>query len=301
VPGTLPLALVVEKLTAGLGCIEQAIRDDMRSQPSPEVSVSAAARVALSALLAGLALAGCGGGQDVRPSTAENRASTAERRASPVRRPAPRRARTFGRSAGGRRLRVVELGNPDSARSVLVVGCIHGDECAGTAVTRHLLRGAPSRASMLWIVPNLNPDGRAAGTRLNGRGVDLNRNFPSEWRPFQRRGDPQYSGPRPYSEPETRAIARFIRVHRPSVTIWFHQPQAVVRAWGPSVPAARDYARIAGVPFRRIRWPHGTAANWQNHRFPGTSSFVVELAAGALSDPQTRHHAAAARELARTL
>jgi len=35
VPGTLPLALVVEKLTAGLGCIEQAIRDDMRSQPSP--------------------------------------------------------------------------------------------------------------------------------------------------------------------------------------------------------------------------------------------------------------------------
>jgi protein MpaA len=70
---------------------------------------------------------------------------------------------------------------------------------------------------------------------------------------------------------------------RPSVTIWFHQPQALVRAWGPSRPAARRYARLAGMRFRAIRWPRGTAPNWQNHRFPGTSSFVVELPAGPLT------------------
>jgi len=154
---------------------------------------------------------------------------------------------------------------------------------------------------MLWIMSNLNPDGRAAGTRGNGRGVDLNRNFPSEWRPLQRGGDPQYSGPRPLSEPETRAITGFIRARRPRVTIWFHQPQAVVRAWGPSVAAGLQYARLADAPFRRIRWPHGTASNWQNHRFPGTSSFVVELAAGELGGAAARRHAAAARALASTL
>jgi len=268
------------------------------------VRAPAAARAVVGAPALSLALVGCGGGGIDSPTAAERSASAAAPRAATVRRAAPgatiRRTSTFGRSAGGRPLRVVGLGNRSSDRSVLVVGCIHGDECAGTAVTRHLLRGAPSAASMLWIVPNLNPDGRALRTRLNGRGVDLNRNFPSQWRPFQRRGDPQYSGPKPLSEPESRAIARFIRQQRPDVTIWFHQPQAIVRAWGPSVPAARRYARLAGEPFRRIRWPHGTAPNWQNHRFRGTSSFVVELAAGELGDRRARRHAAAARELART-
>ena len=257
------------------------------------------ARVVPCWLLLSLAAVGCGGGQDTRSE------ATAERRVAPVQRSAGdttiRRTLTFGRSAAGRRLRVVGLGRPRSARSMLVVGCIHGDECAGTAVTRLLLRGVAPRESMLWVVPNLNPDGRAAQTRLNGRGVDLNRNFPSQWRPFQRRGDPQYSGPRPLSEPESQAIARFIRARRPTVTIWFHQPQAIIRAWGPSVPAARRYARLAREPFRRIRWPHGTASNWQNHRFSGTASFVVELAAGSLGARRARRHAAAARALVESM
>jgi hypothetical protein len=73
---------------------------------------------------------------------------------------------------------------------------------------------------------------------------------------------------------------------KPSVTIWFHQPQALVRSWGESTPDARRYARLAGMRFRALRWPRGTAANWQNHRFPGTSSFVVELPAGPLTKAQ---------------
>ena len=262
------------------------------------MTASAPLRVVLGTAGLGLALAGCGAGRDVAPPIVERPSLT-------VQRPAPaatiRRTRTFGRSSTGRRLRVVERGTRGSDRSVLVVGCIHGTECAGSAITRHLVRGPAPRGAKLWIVPDLNPDGRAAGTRLNGRGVDLNRNFPSQWRPLQRRGDPQYSGPRPLSEPESRAIARLIRARRPRVTIWFHQPQAVVRAWGPSVPAARRYARLAEVPFRRIRWPNGTAPNWQNHRFPGTSSFVAELPVGELDGAAARRYAAAARELATTL
>jgi murein peptide amidase A len=221
-----------------------------------------------SAVVSGLVVVACGGGGESSPQRPiVVPASTSERH---VPQTTVRRTWTLGRSAQGRALRVVELGNPAAKRSVLVVGCIHGTECAGTAVANRLIRGAAPREALLWIVPDLDPDGHAGGTRLNGRGVDLNRNFPSEWRPMQRRGDPQYSGPRPLSEPETRAIARFVRARRPRVSIWFHQPQALVRAWGPSVVAAQRDARLARVPFRRMRWPAGTASNWQNHRFPGT-------------------------------
>ena len=83
------------------------------------------------------------------------------------------------------------------------------------------------------------------------------------------------------------------------ITIWYHQPQAIVRAFGHSVPAARRYARLAGVPFRRLHWPAGTASNWQNHRFAGASSFVVELPPGPLASTAAVRHARAVLTLAR--
>ncbi len=206
---------------------------------------------------------------------------------------APNRRSTasIGRSAAGRPLRVWRIGSSRGRRRVLVVGCIHGTECAGMAVTRRLVKLRSPVSADLWVVQDLNPDGFAANTRQNARGVDLNRNFPSEWRRIGRRFSPQYSGPHPLSEPESRAVAKLIRRIRPDVTIWYHQPQGIVRAWGRSVPAARRFARQAGMPFRALRWPNGTAPNWQNHVFAGSSSFVVELPAGALTQ------AAAAREV----
>ena len=179
----------------------------------------------------------------------------------------------IGHSSQGRPITLQWHGVPASHPDVLVFGCIHGTECAASGIA------PPVRSASVAVVPNLNPDGYAAGTRTNARGVDLNRNFPAAWQPFESRGDPQYSGPRPLSEPETRVAARLISRLKPEVTIWFHQQvePPLVRAWGQSVPAARRYARLAGLPFAAMPWIAGTAPNWQNHRFPGTSSFVVEL------------------------
>jgi murein peptide amidase A len=210
-----------------------------------------------------------------------------------------KRQERIGYSTQKRPIRVHELGELASPRRILVVGCIHGTECAGTRITRRLVRVRLPRTIDLWVIHNLNPDGWRLGVRQNGRGVDLNRNWNSEWIPIGVRWDPQYSGPRPWSEPETRIARNLIRRIRPDVTIWYHQPQALVRAWGHSRSMARRYARLAREPYRSIRWPHGTAPNWQNHRFRHAASFVVELPAGKLPTREVRRHARAVRRLLR--
>src|SRR4029453_11598058 len=124
-----------------------------------------------------------------------------------------------GHSVQGRRIIAYELGDPTAARSVLVVGCIHGNECAGIAVVDRLRRLGPLEGVDLWLVPDANPDGRAAGTRGNARGVDLNRNFPHRWRPLRGVYD---SGAEPGSERETGTAMELMLRLRPKVTIWFH-------------------------------------------------------------------------------
>ena len=165
--------------------------------------------------------------------------------------PLVRRRVVIGRSVLGRPILAVELGDPDAPARALVVGVIHGDESAGGAITRRLERGRPPRASVLWILDDLNPDGAARHTRQNAHGVDLNRNFPRRWRPLGRRGDAQYSGPAPLSEPESRAAHELIVALRPRLTIWFHQPLAVTDRSGPATCASN----VASPGSAASRWP----------------------------------------------
>ena len=183
-------------------------------------------------------------------------------------------AEQLGRSYEGRPIDVVHVAGP--GKRILVIGCIHGDECEGIEVTR-LLEHSQSKAD-LWLVHQLNPDGFARRTRTNAHGVDLNRDFLAA------------------TQRETRIARKLILRLKPDVTIWFHQPQAVVRAWGPSRATARRYARLAGVPYRAWVWPPGSASRWQNGL--GQISFVVELGPGELENAVARRHAAAVLRLA---
>jgi protein MpaA len=205
------------------------------------------------------------------------------------------RTMLLGRSWRLRPIRAVEVGNRSGTR-VLVFGCIHGDETGGIAIARALARLSPDDLD-LWIVPDLNPDGVGAGTRQNARGVDLNRNFPWHWR---RLSGAYASGPHPLSEREARIARSLILRLRPHVTIWFHQHLDLVWASGGDRRIEKAFARVSGLPYRRLPPLAGTAVSWQNNTLHGTTAFAAELPAGEPSPSAVARYVRAVLVAART-
>lgn len=214
--------------------------------------------------------------------------------------PQPPRTVVVGHSVRGRAIVAYERGDP-SAPATLVVGVIHGTEPAGLSVIAQLRRLPLPPHVHLWLVPTANPDGLAAGTRQNAHGVDLNRNWPVGWVHNGVPWDGYYSGPRPLSEPESRAMLAFIERVRPALTIWYHQPLDVVYGSDPHVAVLKRYAQLSGLPYRKLPVPPGAATRWQRKHFPRSPAFVVEFPAGPITAATARRHARSVVALAQGL
>lgn len=160
------------------------------------------------------------------------------------------------RSVQGRPILVRDLPVGADALRVLVVGGIHGDELSSTSVTLHWLRLAREDAAHLarpvhWrFIPALNPDGLSSvpARRVNARGVDLNRNFPTPgwareapryWEKRTRRDPRRWPGPKPLSEPESRYFNTEIEQFKPHLIVSLHAPFGVLDFDGPTVPPER--------------------------------------------------------------
>ena len=209
----------------------------------------------------------------------------------------------IGRSVDGRAIVARRAGDPGAGFDVLVVGSIHGDERQGQRIVRRLRRSFRRgiRGADLWTITTVNPDGVARQTRKNAHGVDLNRNFPVGFDPYLDGG--YESGPHPFSEPESRAVARLSRRIRFDLAVWYHQPWSMVLP-----PCNRDgrtarlYARLSGLPakHRCDRYVPGSAIGWQHARI-GTDAFVAELPGRDLHGREVRRHARAVAALIRKL
>jgi protein MpaA len=196
-------------------------------------------------------------------------------------------AERIGRSVEGRPIGLTRVGDPVASHKVLVVGCVHGKECAGRALVAALAHATPPPGTQLLLVRNANPDGFARRTRGNAHGVDLNRNAAEGWRRTA-----QAPGARPFSEPETRALRALILRERPALTLWYHQALALVdRPETGDTRLARTYARRTGLPLRRLPAYPGSLSRWQNARVRPGSSFVVELPPGRLGPVALLRHA----------
>jgi protein MpaA len=137
--------------------------------------------------------------------------------------PVPRRE-NLGTSVLGRPIEIEYFGR--GSQTVLILGGIHGDEVTSVDLTRNLialLRSQPDLAAdkTIAIIEVANPDGYAARTRTNSRGIDLNRNFPA--RNFKPGGPRGYrAAAAPASEPESRAILSAIAQLKPDLIISIH-------------------------------------------------------------------------------
>ena len=197
---------------------------------------------------------------------------------------------------------VAERSGTAGGRRVLVIGVIHGNEHAGTAIVQELRAGGAPDGVELWLVESMNPDGQAIDDRQNANQVDLNRNFPYKWGPIGQPGDGQYAGTGPASEPETQAMVNFIAQLRPDIAIWYHQDLFVISpAQGREGRIRERYASLTGLPMGGISGGTytGIAATWARTELLADDSvaFIVELGA-TLSPEEAAIHAEAIRTIA---
>lgn len=135
---------------------------------------------------------------------------------------------------------------------VLVVAAMHGDELTSASLALHWIALAEKAGQPVhWrFIPVLNPDGLLARqpTRVNARGVDLNRNFdtpgwehdaPRYWEKRTRKDPRRWPGPAPLSEPESQFLHEQMDAFRPQLVVSIHAPYGVLDFDGPHEPPQR--------------------------------------------------------------
>jgi murein peptide amidase A len=188
---------------------------------------------------------------------------------------------------------------PDNGSAeIVVLASIHGDEAETTVVVSEALRCLPQGDLRAAVILCANPDGMLRGTRGNGRGVDLNRNFPtSNWssdpvhyksRANDARDIALSPGNQPASEPETTALISLLERLQPRAVVSLHSALACVDDAGAS-HLGRQLAERCALPFlTEIGYPTpGSMGTWAGEQ--RLNLVTLELEDASLYTLKDRH------------
>lgn len=227
----------------------------------------------------------------------------------------------IGKSLFGRDIYAIKLG--DGSPVGIAQYALHAREYI-TAKLAPVQYAYGKVTGSVWLLPLTNPDGALlsqAGLssapiknraellalngkkeedfslwKANGRGVDLNVNFPARWGTGRKNvryaGAENYIGAKPFSELETRALKEFTQTIRPQYTLsyhtkgeeiyWrFHQPRALLPRDRAIATALSD---ATGYPLKEAKGSAGGYKDWciQRFRIP---SFTVEVGGDTRTHP----------------
>lgn len=226
---------------------------------------------------------------------------------------------TIGNSLFGRNLYAVKVG--EGTPVGIAQYAIHGREYITAELAfAHCKRGL-SRGSC-WILPLVNPDGALLSQvgistvpttmreslkewnggenfslwKANGRGVDLNVNFPARWgrggKNSLKVGAENYIGEKPFSEPESIALKKFTEKIKPNYTLSFHtKGEEIYWYFYQSLHTCPLHKRLAmeisnatGYPLAYAKNSVGGYKDWciQHFQIP---SFTVEVGKDSFSHP----------------
>jgi hypothetical protein len=184
----------------------------------------------------------------------------------------------WAKSVNGRHIMIHEFTPVQGATArVLVIGGIHGDELTSVSIVFRwielLKQPGGEAARYRWrVIPVLNPDGLLAKppTRVNARGVDLNRNFPTDnwsseaaryWSVSTRRDPRRFPGTAPGSEPESSWLYNEIKAYKPDVIISVHAPHSVLDFDGPP-SGMKPPSRFGRLQLHRLGVYPGSLGNF---------------------------------------
>ena len=150
----------------------------------------------------------------------------------------PCRQFVYGTSEMGKELVCHVVGNEAAEKSLLMIFGVHGFEddyphdgkvlrLIAEAIIDHY-EAAPDMLGdcCLYIVPTANPDGLQDGKtqngfgRCNAKGLDINRDFPVNWK--KRTDDRNKTGDEPFSTAEARAIRDLVEQIDPTWAMDVH-------------------------------------------------------------------------------
>ena len=201
---------------------------------------------------------------------------------------------TIGYSVQNRPINAYYFG--DGATTMLFTGAIHGNEISSKYLMDALVsyleehaREIPSDRRVV-VVPMVNPDGVAAGTRYNAHNVNLNRNFATtNWisDTVVSGGSVEQGagGPSALSEPESAALTTFTQNLQPRLVVTYHSQGSLINSndvgiaatLGPQYAAMTKYkfvssdATTGAFGFEMT----GTYEDWLAER--STPAILIEL------------------------
>ncbi|MAZ43964.1 MAG: hypothetical protein CMF48_02125 [Legionellales bacterium] len=114
--------------------------------------------------------------------------------------------------------------SPEAKEYTYCIAGTHGDEVESVLVMHHWFNWLQDQKSLpnLMIIPVLNVDGLARGTRVNANGVDLNRNLPSSNWASDHSHERYFPGQWPLSEVENQFLSEMMKRYPAKQIISLH-------------------------------------------------------------------------------